>query len=208
MNALEFLLSIKEQINQFLDSNPGVDLNAIPAPRDPVYDVKPLGYGRILAVDLFREELEQAAKTGDKLAARFVSTLPEHWYVQDMEDYIELDTEQQKLQEYNCSFARFTFAMMGGNNTKEVLWRSFWPAHQLEVREEGGQERTVQVAIMENGKPVHAVPNDSVTFSGKVLTRNPRVEDMGGVVRRAYDYFVARNKDAYLDPETTFLRTP
>lgn len=208
MNAYDFLLNIREQINTFLSTATGDQFaNAAPEPVPEVFDVQPLGFAKLRAVEDFRLELSERAKTGDKLAERFVSTLPEYWFVQDMETYVQVDAEQEKLQEYNCSYARFMLAMMGGNNTKEVLWRSFWQAHRLEY--DAANDRTIQAPLLDpKGNLVHAVANDSVTFGGKVLTQNPRVADMGGVVRRAYDYFVLTNKDAYLDPETTFPRTP
>lgn len=162
----------------------------------PVYDVQPLGFTRIGAVEAFRDELRAESDTSPKkqFATRFADLLPDFWFVQDAENYVTLTPQQQQLQEFNCGNARFTLAIMGKSADGKHLWRKWWPAVTREWSETA--QGFVDTPIVHEGKAVYAVANDSRNPAGRVLTLNPRVSDMGKVVRAAYDYFYETNKDA------------
>lgn len=162
--------------------------------KPPVYDVQPLGYSRLGAVEAFRAEL---LASNNALQQRFAATLPEWWFVQDQEAYTDLTTDQQALQEFNCGNARFTVGVMGRAADGSTMWRTFWPAVVREWSEEKGQMVDTPI-IHTDGKPVYAVPNDSRTWGGKTLTTNPRVADMDKVVRAAFAYFKLTNERAVL----------
>jgi len=165
-----------------------------------VFDLQPEGYAKLGAAEEFRKELLD--KRDDKLAQRYANTvLPEYWYVQDMEAYLtDYTPDMEKNQEYACAQARFNPA---SHPDKFTFW---FYAYKSEVDEDGhGRE----VIIYKDNKAVGAVASDSRNASGtKLLKANPRVVDMAGMVRRNYQYFYDRNKDAYLNPATTFGRTP
>lgn len=156
-----------------------------------VFDLQPSGYTRLGAVESFRLELR--AKN-EPLASRFAELLPEWWYVQDAEDYVPMTTEQQQLQEFNCGNARFTMSIMGQSASGNHLWRKWWPAVRRGWSE--AAQGFVDTPIEHEGKKVYAVANDSRNPGGRVLSTNPRVADMAKVVRNAYNYFYATNKDA------------
>lgn len=161
-----------------------------------VFDVQPLGYTRLGAVESFRDELRAEADNSPKkqFATRFADMLPEFWFVQDAEDYVTLTAEQQQLQEFNCGNARFTLAIMGKTPDGKHLWRKWWPAVSRQWSE--AAQGFVDTQIVHEGKTVYAVANDSRNPGGRVLSVNPRVADMPKVVRAAYDYFYETNKDA------------
>lgn len=168
------------------------DTGATTPIKPPVYDVQPMGYSRLCAVEMFRAEL---LASNDPLQLRFAATLPEWWFVQDQEAYVDLTTEQQALQEFNCGNARFTIGIMGRAADGSTMWRTFWPAVVREWNE--AKQATEDIPIVHtDGKPVYAVPNDSRTWGGKSLTTNPRVADMEKVVRAAYAYFKLTNERA------------
>lgn len=172
--------------------------------KPPVYDVQPLGYSRLGAVEAFRAEL---LASNDALQKRFAATLPEWWFVQDQEAYATLTTEQQALQEFNCGNARFTIGIMGVAADGSTMWRTFWPAVVREWNEEKGQMVDTPI-VHTDGKPVYAVPNDSRTWGGKTLTTNPRVADMDKVVRAAYAYFKLTNERAVRPIEDAYQGKP
>lgn len=177
-----------------------------PSETPEVFDLQELGYTRIAGVERARQRL---ISTGEKLALKFVSTLPEWWYVQDAEDYISMTQEQKDLQAANCSNARFRIAIMGQSAAGDghghsMLWRTFHPAQQVSY--DSTNEKWVETPILHDGAPVYAVADDSVTRGGKVLTTNPRVRDMEQVIMSAYEYFYLVNKDAVLDIEQAYIR--
>lgn len=197
MNKVKYLFAA-------LGAELGLDVDAAPEStphRPPVFDVQPLGYSRLGAVEAFRTEL---LASNDPLQKRFAATLPEWWFVQDQEAYTELTTEQQALQEFNCGNARFSMAIMGVAADGSTMWRTFWPAVVREWNEEKGQMVDTPI-VHTDGKPVYAVPNDSRTWGGKTLTTNPRVADMDKVVRAAFAYFKLTNENAVRPIEDAYV---
>ncbi len=161
-----------------------------------VFDVQPLGYTKIGAVEDFRAELNASL---DPLAKRYVATLPHWWFVQDAEEYVDLTDEQMSLQEFNCGNARFTHGIMGVSASDDSMWRTFHPAVTRTYNED--TMSFDDTPILHEGQPVYAVPNDSragASVNSRVLKKNPRVADMGKVVRASYEYFYARNRNSTL----------
>lgn len=167
-----------------------------------VYDVQPLGYTRLGAAEAYREELNAS---NDPLQKRFAATLPRWWFVQDQENYVTLTAEQQSLQEFNCGNARFSRAIGGGAADGSTMWRTFLPAVIRDWNEER-QEMSDTPLLAADGNPVYAVPNDSRTFGGRTLTSNPRVADMGKVLRAAFAYFKLTNENAKLPIDEAYRR--
>lgn len=189
-NSTQAAITLLKQALAMLEGEPLATAPSYPA----VFDVQPLGYTRLGAVEAFRDELRADTSAKKQFAARFAELLPEFWYVQDAEDYVTLSAEQQQLQEFNCGNARFTLAIMGKSADGKHLWRKWWPAVTREWSE--ASQGFVDTPILHDGKPVCAVANDSRTPGGRTLSANPRVSDMVKVVRAAYDYFYETNKDA------------
>jgi len=162
---------------------------------DPVYDLQSLGFAKLAAAERIREEFKAS---GDKLKERFAAMIPHWWFVQDMEDYVPMDSTQQALQEMNCGNVRFTNALFSGGADAKLLWRVYSPAVTREWSEE--RQGFVDSKIHgPDGNVVYAVANDSRSPGGKLLTTNPRVEDMNQVIRNAYAYFKLTNEHATLD---------
>ena len=85
-SKIEIANSLRQLANE-LDGAAGiVDAQSYP----PVFDVQPLGYTKIGAVEEFRDELNASL---DPLAKRYVATLPHWWFVQDAEEYVDLTEE-------------------------------------------------------------------------------------------------------------------
>lgn len=176
--------------------------SASPTPdRNPaVFDVQPLGFSQLGEVEAYRNELNAS---NDPLQKRFAASLPKWWFVQDQEAYVALTTEQQALQEFNCGNARFNIAIMGAAADGSTMWRTFWPAVSREWNDAKGQMEDIPI-LGPDGKEVYAVPNDSRTWGGKTLTVNPRVADMGKVIRAAFAYFKLTNENATLPIENAY----
>lgn len=194
MSNVEVVELLKQAI-ELLESSGGTD-QRVP----DVYDLQPEGFAKLRVVEEFRKELLD--KRDDKLAQRYALTvLPEYWYVQDMETYFtDYTPEMEQNQEYACAQARFS---PSSHPDKFTFW---FYAYKSEVDEDG---RGREVILYKDNKAVGAVASDSRNASGtKLLKANPRVVDMAGMVRRNYAYFYERNKDAYLNPTTTFRPTP
>lgn len=163
----------------------------------PVYDMQPLGFAKLAAAERIREEFNAS---GDRMKVRFADMIPHWWFVQDMEDYVPMDTAQQSLQEMNCGNVRFTNALFSGGADAKLLWRVYSPAVTREWSEE--RQGFVDTKIYgPDGNVVYAVANDSRSPGGKLLTTNPRVGDMDQVIRNAYAYFKKVNERATLNPD-------
>lgn len=200
-SKIEIANSLRQLANE-LDGAAGiVDAPSYP----PVFDVQPLGYTKIGAVEEFRDELNASL---DPLAKRYVATLPHWWFVQDAEEYVDLTEEQTSLQEFNCGNARFTSAIMGSSaEAGDSMWRTFRPAVVRTYNEDTMSFEDTPIIHPDDGKPVYAVPNDSragQSVNSRVLKKNPRVADMAKVVRASYDFFYARNRNAILPLEGAY----
>lgn len=192
------------ELYQALGAALGVTGGSVPAVSTypAVYDVQPLGFTRLGAVEAYREELNAS---NDPLQKRFAASLPKWWFVQDQEAYVPLTTEQQALQEFNCGNARFNIAIMGSSADGSTMWRTFWPSVTREWNDTKGQMEDIPV-LGPDGKEVYAVPNDSRTWGSKTLTTNPRVADMDKVVRAAFAYFKLTNENAKLPIDEAYRR--
>lgn len=198
MASGRLIVDIANDIRRLVDELAG---NTSTPPRNSypaVYDLQPLGYTKIGAVEEYRDELN---KGGGNLAKRFAASLPTWWYVQDAEDYVEMTDEQKSLQDFNCGNARFSLAIIGTSASDNSLWRTYIPAVQRTYNDD--LMKFEDTVITHAGEGVYAVANDSrssLRVNSRTLTTNPRVKDMGDVVRNAFKYFYERNVNATHDP--------
>ena len=159
---------------------------------EPVFDVQPAGFYRLGAVERFRAELKA---NPDPLAQRYAAGLPEFWFVQDGDSYVTLTDEQDRLQDYNTSNARFTLKLFTGSN----LWETFADAVRL-IEDPATVDGSLKhERILVDGKPVGVFAADMPKRGIYPVVKNPRVEDVDKVIRKAYANFYARNKDATHD---------
>lgn len=155
------------------------------------------GAAKLVCVEALRQKL---LKSDNNLDIRFANSLPQWWYVQDLEEYIDDYTEyQNQLQEFNCTRARFLLANTGANNTRELLYRSWIPAIVQRPDPRTDISTVIELPLyvgegVETNR-VYAVASDSV-INGVTRTSNPRVEDMPRVIKAAYDYFIKTNSNA------------
>lgn len=164
--------------------------------KDIILAVDGSGAVKLRMVEEFRESLLEGHNQFPELAKRFAEGLPEFWFVQNIEDYDPNYTpEQNALQEFNCSRARFNLALNGGNDTSEVLWRSWYPAIFLKTDPRTDISTVIEVPLLVNGKQVYALANDSVVNS-RPITTNPRIDDVKDVLENAFAFFIETNKDA------------
>ena len=164
--------------------------------KDVILAVDGSGAVKLRMVEEFRQSLLEGHNEFPELAKRFAEGLPEFWFVQNIEDYDpNYTSEQNALQEFNCSRARFNLALNGGNNTNEVLWRSWYPAIFLKTDPRTDISTVIEAPLLVNGKQVYAIANDS-TVNGRSITMNPRIEDVIDVLKNAFEFFIETNKDA------------
>lgn len=201
-------------LRQLADEIAGSPAQSHPTQFPPVFNLQAGGYTQLGAVEEFRAEL---LKKNDPLATRFGNSLPRWWFVQDAEDYVQMTPEQQAAQDFNCSNARFTRALIGGQTSSESdnpLWRTWVNAVERVWDDSIGNYKDVFIYHGETradglpgGEPIYAVPSDAVAgppTARYTTAKNPRVADMGGVVSRAYEYFRARNIKATLPIEAAY----
>lgn len=155
------------------------------------------GAAKLVCVEALRQKL---LKSDNALDIRFANSLPQWWYVQDLEEYVNDYTEyQNQLQEFNCARARFLLANTGANNTRELLYRSWIPAiiQKPDPRTDISTviELPLYVGEAVESNRIYAVASDSV-INGVTKTLNPRVEDMPRVINAAYAYFIKTNANA------------
>lgn len=164
--------------------------------RDVILAVDGSGAVKLRMVEEFRQSLLEGHNEFPELAKRFAEGLPEFWFVQNIEDYDpNYTSEQNALQEFNCSRARLNLALNGGNDTAAVLWRSWYPAIFLKADPRTDISTVIEAPLLVNGKQVYAIANDS-NVNGRPITTNPRIDDVKEVLENAFEFFIETNKDA------------
>ena len=150
-----------------------------------------------------RSDPETLQRHPHSLEARFANTvLPNYWFAQDGEAYLELAVEQRLLQDFNCANAKFMQAAIFGASD---LWATYGEAVVQEINPDGN---AVNTRLLIDGRPVGVFADDTLARGQWPGVLNPKAADSGKVARRAWEHFKLTNTEGAGEMPAEWTGTP